>query len=139
MNAVFETDGLTPLEASAVVPTMARQYQDELDRFFQYAHPRGLDVSEENNLDRLLLDYMNRKYLHGHQSYRLRTDRLMAALLHRYPEFGSLGSQELSRSWRGLKNFRKRTRRLEGLRVGRLRGPISYARPSELLRARICS
>ena len=133
--------------------------QTELQMFLDLAPPRKLDISKEKNMDKLLTDYLNRMYLDGHQSYR--ADRLIAAILHRFPEFGRMGNQKLPHTWRAIRGYRKltpgRTRQafplavwaafaVEMVRRGALRMALfllvalsSYARPSELLRAKVCS
>ncbi|OLQ04427.1 hypothetical protein AK812_SmicGene12519 [Symbiodinium microadriaticum] len=159
VDRALADEGQTYLETKAVATSTSRQYQDELNRFLKFAQPRGLSLTDATRTDELLLDYLNQLYLEGHQSYK--ADRLMAAFLHRYPEFGRLGSKKLPRTWRGLKGYRRltpgRTRKAYPLavwaaiatemkRTGYLRMGLfllmavsSYARPSELLRAKACS
>ncbi len=70
-----------------------------------YGMPRGLDVRDPENLDRLLVDHMNLLYLEGHQAYK--ADRLAASVLHHYPQYGRYGDSKLPHLWRALKGFRR--------------------------------
>ncbi|CAE7279327.1 unnamed protein product [Symbiodinium natans] len=152
-------DGVSHLEQQAVGEATSKQYQKELQSFLSFAKPRGLVMTNAKIVDGLLVDYMNRMYLDGHQSYR--ADRLMAAILHRFPQFGRLGDQKLPRAWRALKGYRRLTPgksrlayplalwaafAVELKRLGCLRMALfmllavsTYARPSELLRAKVFS
>ncbi|CAE7489577.1 unnamed protein product, partial [Symbiodinium natans] len=154
-------DGVSHLEQQAVGEATSKQYQKELQSFLSFAKPRGLVMTNAKIVDGLLVDYMNRMYLDGHQSYRRRADRLMAAILHRFPQFGRLGDQKLPRAWRALKGYRRLTPgksrlayplalwaafAVELKRLGCLRMALfmllavsTYARPSELLRAKVVS
>ena len=122
-------------------------------------YPRGLDLKDPENVDRLLVDYMNGLYLKGFQAYR--GDRLAAAMLHFHPQFGKMGAEKLPRMWRALRGFRKLTLGKSRLayplmvwaavaselrRMGKLRMALfllvslsSYARPSELIRLQVYS
>ena len=69
---------MTFLESSAVAASTSKQYLHELNQFYRFARPRGLDLTNEQSSDRLLRDYLNEMYADGHQSYR--ADRLLAAV-----------------------------------------------------------
>eukprot|EP00435_Cladocopium_sp_Y103_P072928 s29_g41.t2 len=159
VDGVMENGDLSFLEDKAINASTSRQYQAELDQFLMFAKPRQLDFSRQEDVDFALVKHMNNLYFAGYQSYR--ADRLMAAFLHRYPQYGRNGSLSLPRSWRAIKGFRKLTpgrsrkalplavwaafacemRRLSHLRMAifLLLSVCTYARPSELLRARVFS
>eukprot|EP00439_Symbiodinium_sp_Y106_P036841 s1194_g4.t1 len=73
-------DGLTLLEQNAVGDSTSKQYQKEMNSFLRLAKPRRLKKTIPTSVDDLLVDYLNRMYLDGYQSYR--GDRLLAAVLH---------------------------------------------------------
>lgn len=159
VTGVMERSDLTLLEHAAIGAQCRKMYAQEIEEFKRYGDPRGLDFQDASLLDRLLVDYMNKMYLKGLQSYK--ADRLIAAVLHNYPDYGRNGSRNLPRVWRAIKGFRKlcpgKSRLAYPLAVwcaiatrmkqlGRLRMALflvvaisSYARPSELLRLRVFS
>lgn len=152
---------MTFLEEQAIGPLASVQYQNELKAFTDFLQVRGIQINLSNamELDGHLVDYLNQMYLDGHQSYK--ADRLRASFMHRHPEFGKNGDMKLPRTWRAIKGYRKLTPgksreafplaiwaayAVEMRKLGKLRMRIflmlslsSYARPSELLRARVFS
>ena len=84
--------GQTYLESNTVAATTSKQYQDELERFLKFAQPRGLRLTDDIKTNEILLDYLNRLFFVVHQ--RNKADRLLAAFLHRYPQFGRLGNKK---------------------------------------------
>ena len=148
----FAGGTMNKLEASAVSASATKQYHAELVAFEQFAQPRGLDIKDPKVVDNLIVSYLNRVYLDGHQSYK--ADRLIAAVLHYYPQFGRMGGDKLPHAWRTIRGYRKltpgQTRKAyplalwaafaaEMCRPGYLRMALfmlielsSYVRPSEL-------
>ena len=159
VDAVMENSDLSLLEKNAVGPRTHKMYQGELNEFKEFAVPRGLDWEDATTVDRLTVAYLNKLYLEGFQASR--GDRLTAALLHFQPKFGKLGQENLPRTWRALRGFRKLTPGKSRLayplmvwaamavqlrQMGRLRMALfvlvsvcSYARPSELIRLQVYS
>lgn len=156
---MMERADMTLLEHAAIGPQSRKMYEQEIEEFKFYASPRDLDFKDATLLDKLLVEYLNRLYLKGFQSYK--GDRLVAAILHFFPEYGRQGDHKLPRVWRAVKGFRKlcpgksrlayplavwaaisvRLRQLGHLRMGLfvMIALSSYARPSELLRLRVFS
>lgn len=159
VDGVMDNTDLSLLEKSAVGPQSHKYYTAEMEEFKMFAITRGLDLKDPENVDRLLVDYMNGLYLKGFQAYR--GDRLAAAMLHFHPQFGKMGAEKLPRMWRALRGFRKLTPGKSRLayplmvwaavaselrRMGKLRMALfllvslsSYARPSELIRLQVYS
>ncbi|CAJ1441651.1 unnamed protein product [Effrenium voratum] len=157
VDGAMERTDLTLLEKKAIGDKSHKVYQLELEEFLSFARPRELNVQDANVLDRLVVEYFNKIYLEGFQSYR--ADRLAAAILHFYPEYGKMGAKNLPRMWRALKGFRKLTPGQSRLaypmmvwaamaaelrRKGKLRMALfllvslsSYGRPSELIRLQV--
>lgn len=160
---VSPSSSLSFLEDQAVKAATSKQYQAELKAFLDFAVARGmpLDVKKatDTEVDNLMVEYMNQMYLEGYQSYK--ADRMIAAFLHEYPNYGRNGGAKIPRTWRCIKGFRKLTpgrsrvgypfavwaayavemKKLEKLRMSifLLLSVSTYARPSELLRARVFS
>lgn len=107
VDGVMDNTDLSLLEKSAVGPQSHKYYTAEMEEFKMFAIPRRLDLKDPENVDRLLVDYMNGLYLKGFQAYR--GDRLAAAMLHFHPQFGKMGAEKLPRMWRALRGFRKLT------------------------------
>ena len=104
-------------------------------------------------MDAALVEYFNTLYLSGHQGHR--GEKILAALLDRYPQYGRLGSKKIPRAWRAVRGWRKLTpgtsRRPESLgfwsavavelvRQGQLQMAVftllslsAYLRPSEAM------
>lgn len=160
---VSPSSSLSFLEDQAVKAATSKQYQAELKAFLDFAVARGmpLDVKKatDTEVDNLMVEYMNQMYLEGYQSYK--ADRMIAAFLHECPNYGRNGGAKIPRTWRCIKGFRKLTpgrsrvgypfavwaayavemKKLEKLRMSifLLLSVSTYARPSELLRARVFS
>ena len=122
-------------------------------------HSQRLGLEDADKVDKLTVDFLNEMYLAGHQAYK--GDRLVASILHHYPNFGKYGAKKLPRMWRAVRGFRKLTPGKSRLAyplpvwaamavqlklAGYLRMALfvlvsvsSYARPSELLRMRLFS
>ena len=155
----MEGQNLSLLESRAVMVSISKQYSQELNQFMDFGRPRGLDTKDEDMMDGTMVEYLNQMFLQGHQSYR--ADRLIAAVLHYYPEYGRMGAKKLRRTWRAIRGYRKLTpgksrkayplalwcaMAVELKKQGKLRMSVflmlsvsTYARPSELLRARLFS
>lgn len=159
VDQVMGSGILTLLEKNAVGPQTSKSYAKALEEFSRFGIPRGLDWEDADKVDKLTVDFLNEMYLAGHQAYK--GDRLVASILHHYPNFGKYGAKKLPRMWRAVRGFRKLTPgksrlayplpvwaamavqlKLEGyLRMALfvLVSVSSYARPSELLRMRLFS
>lgn len=61
-----------------------------------YGDPRGLDFKDATLVDKLVVEHFNMLYLKGFQSYK--EVRLVAAILHFYPEYGRGGNLKLPRA-----------------------------------------
>lgn len=158
-NPLADGNEMSYLESRAIGAATSTQYMKELKEFLKYAGPRGMDLKEPTSVDETIVEYLNKMFAEGHQCYR--GDRLIAAFLHHHPQYGKNGSLKLPRCWRAIKGFRKltpgKTRKAMPLAVWaavavemrRRAHPrmavflvlaiSTYARPSELLRARVFS
>lgn len=147
------------MESRAVGAAASRQYQKELEEFNLFLAQKRVDIKDQEALDLSLTLDLNQMFGAGYQSYG--GDRLMAAWLHHHSEYGRNGSLKLPRSWRAMRGFRKLTPgksrkamplavwaaiAAEITRTNHLRMAVflllsvsTYARPSELLRARVFS
>ncbi|CAJ1390919.1 unnamed protein product, partial [Effrenium voratum] len=74
VDGAMERTDLTLLEKKAIGDKSHKVYQLELEEFLSFARPRELNVQDANVLDRLVVEYFNKIYLEGFQSYR--ADRL---------------------------------------------------------------
>ena len=159
VDQMMEGQNLSLLESRAVMVSTSKQYSQELNQFMDFARPRGLDTKDEMMMDGMMVEYLNHLFLQGHQSYR--ADRLIAAVLHYYPEYGRMGAKRLPRTWKAIRGYRKLTpgksrkayplalwcaMAVELKKQQRLRMSVflmlsisTYARPSELMRARLFS
>ena len=153
----FQGSTLTYLGENAVAPSTTRQYWEELRNFHEYAKPRGLKTSDSENL---FPSGVPEQDVRGGLPV-LQGRSLDSLVLHNHPQYGRMGNQKLPRTWRAIKGFRRltpgRSRQafplplwaafaVEMKRLNRLRMSVfllvalsSYAKPSELLRARVFS
>jgi len=149
-----ETDQLTRLEAMAVSVVTQKRYLTEVRRFQKFCQKEKLEALSDTALDQCLLRYFNRMYSEGHMSHR--GAKTLAAVLHYLPE--TAAGRKLPRAVRALKGWirlcPRHSRQAAPLGVwcaiawqfremGRPEMSLftiimvaTYARPSELLRAR---
>ena len=151
--------GTTFLKEQAVTYKVQKYYRKEVDQFKEFARRRSLPIKRSEQIDEALVVYLNHLFWLGNQPHR--GDKLLAGLLHAYPEFGKYGSRKVPRTWRALRGWRRlcpgRSRKPFPLAVWaavaselRRRGYVSmavfvlvalssYSRPSELLRCTVYS
>jgi len=153
------SQGLSLLEKKAIGKDAERYYTTEYSLFQSYACKNALSLQNPSSVDVAMTKYMNHLFLQGHPSHR--GDKLMAAYMHRHPEFNRSGSSRLPHSFRALKGWRKlapgSSRKafplavwsaiaVEMVRMNLVRMAVftmtclsAYTRPSELYRCRTMS
>mmetsp|Transcript_86300 Transcript_86300/g.155440 ORF Transcript_86300/g.155440 Transcript_86300/m.155440 type:complete len:465 (-) Transcript_86300:300-1694(-) len=154
MEGQAEEDGLTFLEQAAVGLKVRQQYTKDLQAFLDDAARARLPLVTDGQTDEALVKYFNKEYLAGSQA--CLGNRVMAAFLDRWPEFGRLGKRKTPRAWRALKGWRRLTpgksrkahalpvwaaitwrlivRRQVRMGIFNLVQVSTYARPGELIR-----
>ena len=96
------TAGTTFLETQAVTAPVQQYYATELEAFRIHAAKHGYNL---DNPDLAIAQYLNSLFWKGEQPHK--GEKFRAAWLHRYPDFGRIGSRKLPRSWRALKGWRR--------------------------------
>lgn len=151
------SQGLTLLEKKAIGDRAAKYYNQEFVNLQKFAACKRMSMGPAH-LDRVLNSYFNHLFLQGFPGHR--GDKIMAAVMHRHPEFGRQGSLKLPHAWRSLKGWRRlapgasrlayplavwaaiccEMRRKDQLQMAlfTMIGLSSYSRPGELLRCRVC-
>ncbi len=109
---------LTFLEWSAVKNPSNQRYTQALDRWLNSPEMVGVRLVVDAEGGEALVQAMNRFYLQGHPANV--GEILMAALIHRLPEFGKFGHRHIPRAHRALKGWRRRT-------PPRSRGPHTWS------------
>eukprot|EP00438_Fugacium_kawagutii_P003617 Skav206458 [mRNA] locus=scaffold2468:11758:13589:- [translate_table: standard] len=108
VDAVLGQSDLTLLEQNAVGAVAQKLYKQCVGEFTLFGKPRGLDwTNAELVVDKLAVGYMNEMYFNGMMAYN--ADRLIAAILHHFPDFGKYGVKKLRRMRRALRGYRKLT------------------------------
>ncbi|CAE8693166.1 unnamed protein product [Polarella glacialis] len=107
MEGQAEEDGLTFLEQAAIGLKVRQQYTKDLQAFLDDAARARLPLVTDGQTDEALVKYFNKEYLAGSQAHL--GNRVMAAFLDRWPEFGRLGKRKTPRAWRALKGWRRLT------------------------------
>ena len=111
--------GSTLLEERAVTEQVTKQYNEELRQFMRSANITDLRTVPENEMDEKLAVFFELSFFTGHQPNR--GSKLIAALMHRLPDYGRNGNKKLPRAWRALRGWKRlvpgRSRRPEPLRV----------------------
>jgi hypothetical protein len=147
------SDFMTYLEHAAVFPKTEKKYADALARWTSWTQSEGLSVAQPGQIDQALVQFFNHLFFAGQNPWR--GECLVAAILHKQPHLGKLGSNSLPRALRCLRGWRRlcpsRTRvpyswdvwcavAAEMARLGLLRmaiailvGVDAYLRPSELV------
>ncbi|CAE8724300.1 unnamed protein product [Polarella glacialis] len=100
-------DGLSFLEQAAIGVKVRQQYSKDLQSFLDASTHARLPLVTDAQTDEALVKYFNQEYPAGSQSHL--GNRVMAAFLDRFPEYGRLGSRKTPRAWRALKGWRKLT------------------------------
>lgn len=98
---------LTYLERLAVTKRVREEYRGELDKFMDCTKTKELNLVTDREVDDAVVAYFHSLYLAGNHAYR--GEKLIASLLHHFPEFGRVGGRHLPRSWRALKGWRRLT------------------------------
>ena len=91
----------TFLEDSAVKEATLARYRKELLSWRAQADSRCERLVEDTEVDASIVNWSSEWFERGHQPSR--GDVLLAALLHRLPEFGRFGGRHLPRAWRALR------------------------------------
>jgi hypothetical protein len=107
MEGQSEAEGLTFLEQAAIGEKSRQQYAKDLQAFLDNSAQAGKQLVTDGQTDEALVGYFNKEYLAGSQSHL--GNRVMAAFLDRWPEFGRLGKRKTPRAWRALKGWRRLT------------------------------
>ena len=160
LRRMFETrksvplsDFMTYLEQSTIFPKTEKKYSDAVLQWSGWTLRQGLPIAEPSQIDTALVQFFNHLFFAGQNPWR--GELLLAALLHKQPHLGRLGSNSLPRALRCLRGWRRlcpsRTRvpyswdvwcavAAEMVRRGLLRmaiailvGVDAYLRPSELI------
>ena len=131
------TAGTTFLETQAVTAPAQQCYATELEAFRIHAAKHGYNL---DNPDLAIAQYLNSLFWKGEQPHK--GEKFLAAWLHRYPDFGRIGSRKLPRSWFPCRCVCVWAAvAVEMVKMGQARMALfvllsvsTYARPSELLR-----
>jgi len=133
------TAGTTFLETQAVTAPVQQYYATELEAFRIHAAKNGYNLG---NPDLAIAQYLNSLFWKGEQPHK--GEKFLTAWLHRYPDFGRIGSRKLPRSWfpcRCVCVCVWAAVAVEMVKMGQARMALfvllsvsTYARPSELLR-----
>lgn len=86
---------------------MRVEYRRELAKFMEYADEVNAPLRSAAQVDQAVVGHFNRLYLAGFNAYR--GEKMLASLLHHFPEYGRLGPKGLPRGWRSLKGWRRLT------------------------------
>ena len=107
LQEVFEgvTAELTFLEKKAVTDRVRKYYSNELEQFFAYATQNNLPLRAPTQVDAALSAYCNQCFFRGEESSR--GEKLLAAVMHFFPEYGRLGGAKIPRAWRCVKGWRR--------------------------------
>lgn len=87
---------MTFLEHRAIGRAAARQYAAALQAFEDYAAPHNVDVKDPENVDHLLVQYLNKLYADGEMAYL--ADRTIAGWMHQHAQYGRSGSMKMPRT-----------------------------------------
>ena len=102
-----EASDMSFLERQSITKRVRNYYEKELDLFMAYVKEQGLDVATDTVMDNGLVQYFNKMYVMGEQGHR--GEKLLAAVLDRWPRFGRLGDRKIPRAWRALRGWKRLT------------------------------
>ena len=109
LGRAFDADarGTTFLEDQAVTAQVQRCYGKEVNELLRSVAQQNLAFKEDRDIDAGIVKFMNRCFWLGEQAHK--GEKLLAAFMHKRPDFGRLGSCKLPRSWQALKGWRMLT------------------------------
>ena len=95
------------LEVPSAAPTTVSRHRRHLERFLQWADDDGRELREDDAVDSALVEFLNHRVFLGLQAWE--GEKILAALLFIWPEFGRCGGRKIPRSWRCVKGWRRVT------------------------------
>jgi len=99
------SDFMTYLEQSAVSPKTEKKYSDAVALWTVWTQNEGLSITQPGQVDQALVQFFNHLFFAGENPWR--GEVLLAAVLHKRPHLGKLGSNSLPRALRCLRGWRR--------------------------------